>query len=253
MTQKEKNKFITLLFDRFIKRFGEIESFRTYLLRLQQNSFPMIYEDLKRQFENFAIDHANDDAFLDKEAFLSNIESFALEQGTNKLIGMERMINGSCFVFSHAVVDDSVTDMIRFTAQFDAPYWDEALQGRQVSLKQVRQGSYDQLLKEAKEKKVEELVKQSLPDRADAYLKIANSLQPERPGLEGYIYSRERLFEIDELRHELIHKGGPIVDIEHYDDDVWYLNQTFVYLVGFLVYAYEAKLDPEFMGTGSTA
>lgn len=68
--------------------------------------------------------------------------------------------------------------------------------------------------------------------------------EPGHSGIRNYAFDRERLANLDKLRHDIIHGAGSETLIRDDEDDIRFLFQTGLHLTTLLIRIYDAKVNP---------
>jgi hypothetical protein len=76
---------------------------------------------------------------------------------------------------------------------------------------------------------------------------IGDQPPPGFVGVKNFAFDRERLKALDEMRHDIVHSRGPVVELPHGDDDILFLQKTATFLLSLVNQRYEVKIDPTYM------
>jgi hypothetical protein len=63
-------------------------------------------------------------------------------------------------------------------------------------------------------------------------------------GINNYRYDRERILQLDNLRHDYVHRGALGVRLPRGDEDICYLWNTTNFLMPLVCQRYGLRLDP---------
>ena len=90
---------------------------------------------------------------------------------------------------------------------------------------------------------LDDLEKESLIKKVDKLFQICQPHNDYAP-IKDYKFSKERLLALDKNRHDIVHKDIPIKPLPGGDDDIWFLFQTTMYLMGLVNMKFGLKMDP---------
>ena len=116
-------------------------------------------------------------------------------------------LHAASLVFAHSILDAAMLDCLKVCATAASTDWVELLRDKKVSLGEVEKSSFSGLLAEAIEAELARLERQSLLAKVDRILQLC------RPDKEVYLtngfrFDRDRLAQLDSLRHEVVHAPG---------------------------------------------
>lgn len=132
------------------------------------------------------------------------------------------VVDSALLIAMHAVLDDSVHQLLRALFQEAPDRCEDLVARKKVDLGEVRAQDYMTLLKGQLADLENSLERSSLLKKVDTLLSV---LKPEPGSLntERYSFSRGRLEELDQLRHQLVHDSGPRT-LPTIDEDLEYLQ-----------------------------
>lgn len=119
---------------------------------------------------------------------------------------VRRTVDAATLVFSHSLLDAWLLDVCRLTSIVNPSYWESLVERKQVELGQVRARGYEDLLHEKVGVLLKGLERDSMLKKVDS---ILAQCRPAKMPLHipGYRFSRAKLAELDELRHDIVHRG----------------------------------------------
>jgi hypothetical protein len=163
----------------------------------------------------------------------------------------QNSVNAASLVFAHTVLDAWLLDLCRVTAMKAPQDWESSVKDRKFSLSSIRDARYQQLLEEALARFFEQLERDSLLMKIDL---LFQSCRPEPDWLaERYRYDGERVRNLDDLRHKIVHGDALRGAIPDLGSELFYLQQTGMYLMGIVSLSYGVQLDPRYVERRVTA
>ena len=169
---------------------------------------------------------------------------------TNQVGAYQRIVDAASIVFAHSAVDSAMSEYCWIAALCDPGEWEADLQGRKVSLVEVKGASYDELFSAKLEAHLRDFERQSILARAD---KLYSLCRPphNHEFIRGYTYHRTRLQALDDLRHKVVHHEVPKDAFTNVEDDVEFLFQTGRHFWAMLNKRFDVKIDPrDYFGIG---
>lgn len=131
----------------------------------------------------------------------------------------QNAVAAACLVFAHSLADGAVADFCMVAADFDRTYWLQFVETQTLTIRQVVKEEPDVLLRFVIRKKIREM---SLPKKMK-YL-VANAGAHAKVDYHAFIYDRQRLAELDQVRHRVIHGEGVALNIETKDSQDFFYN-----------------------------
>ena len=190
--------------------------------------------------------------------YLDNIEDSNSSSGANSFVDYVKTIGSAAYaddqvhdaqsavdaaalIFLHAVVDDCAMRCCIITAMAKPQDWEHWVDERQASLKEIRDQGYDSLFDKALKKRLSKLEHESLLDKADMIQRLCKPQKDFKTFVKGYVYDRDRLSQLDNQRHRLIHDGQWAELFQRNDDDLEYLYETGFYFIDLVSFTYSPR------------
>lgn len=233
---------------RFLNSWTVITSFR----QVANAGLPVAQEVIALEHaqvvEAMTLDPEYDRIFINKNEFLDAGGAKWLREGMTKqaIENAQAPIDAASLVFAHSVVDDSAWSYCEVTALAAPEDWEPYVENKKLDLKQIREQKYEDLLREAVKRRLEQLRNESLLQKADLLHMICKPPAKFAP-INNYAYDRKRLQRIDENRHQIVHGnrlGGAVPTIEA---DLEYIGKTANYFMSLVNQRYGIRLDPMIM------
>jgi hypothetical protein len=174
-----------------------------------------------------------------KEAFLGG-RPFDLLRGDltrQTLEGAQASVDAASLVFMHSIVDDAALNYCRVTALMKPEDWEHWVEDKKFGLKELREHGYKALLKGALERRLKELKGESIMEKAEMLFRLCKPPRGFRP-VENYVYDRNRISDLDERRHKIIHADELGTSLPSAEEDLKYLLNTLHYFYSIVSKAY---------------
>jgi hypothetical protein len=153
--------------------------------------------------------------------------------------------NAACVVFAHSMLDGAIEDYCKVSALFSLNDWKEYVQQEKVTLAEVGDATFDELLRNAVLGYLKRFGNKSLPNKIEVLQSIC------KPGaieiLKDYRFDGDRLRRFDLLRHNIIHNEGFGAEIDNIEKDLQYIERTSIYLSALITHRYGLQIDPRAM------
>ncbi len=160
-----------------------------------------------------------------------------------KMATMERAVDVASLVFIHSSLDGALSELCRVAAALRPDAWELSVANQKVTLAQVKASEYDALYHEKLERHLDQLERESLQFRARRLFQLCRPEATFDP-IRSYVYDEERLVELDDLRHRLVHGAAEQETLPPIEEALEFLTKTGVYFVLMLSHSYGIKLDP---------
>jgi len=149
--------------------------------------------------------------------------------------------DATAVVFAHSVLDGAAFDCCRISVLAAPQDWLVEVASNQVKLTAIGSSSYQDLVRQALEKYLGSLERDSLLVKVDRLFARCQPPAGWSP-MRDYSYDGRRLVAFDDLRNDIIHGKGPRV-IPGLDDELDYINRTTMF---FMNYRYDLRIDPTY-------
>lgn len=186
-----------------------------------------------------------DSFFTDKKAFLEAGLPDALPERLTApaVTTFESALDAASLVFAHSIVDGAAFDLCRICYVIAPTDLDRFVDQRKVTLAQLRNGSIEALRAQLIEAFLETLERESLLKKADFLFQICRPPSSFEP-IRDYSYSRNRLVQLDELRHKVVHSSQQSKPLPKGADDLWFLQRTGYFFMTLLNEKYDVRVNP---------
>lgn len=134
-------------------------------------------------------------------------------------------LHAACLVFAHSIFDAAMFDCLRVCAAAAPTDWGELLRDKKVALGQVAGNSFAGLLTEAIEAELARLERQSLLAKVDRIFQLC---RPEKEVYltNGFRFDRNRLAQLDSLRHGVVHAPGGRWSFTTISEDLQFMQSS---------------------------
>jgi hypothetical protein len=241
------------IFDRgfmsLMTNFTSIRSFRKVITR----GIPAVAPDLQRENLGFLTGLLRSAVggryFADPQKILREQRHVELARLTTDTVVQttSNVTDAASIIFGHAILDATLFDFCTACA-IVAPFdWLRFIGSRKISLDELHKHPKLDLLGDVLAAALEDFERESLLKKADRLFALC---QPpaDHQGVIGYTYNRERLEQIDRLRHDIVHRIKIKDPIPKCDELLLYLDQTGFHLMSLPNHKYDLRLPS--LGTG---
>jgi hypothetical protein len=159
-------------------------------------------------------------------------------------------LDAAVLVYYHSLLDASAFDYCRVTALHAPQDWEQDLKATQVPLLETKSKSYDRLLQAKLDERLERLERESLLTKVDRLFARCNP-SPGWSPMVGYLFDRDRIKQFDDQRHEIVHGkaiGKPLTLFQLSIENLFYVQQTGMYLMGLVNCKYGLRVAPSYLG-----
>jgi hypothetical protein len=244
------------IFDRgfmsLMTNFTSIRSFRKVIKR----GIPAVEPELRREDLTFLTgllrSAVGNRYFADPQKILRDHRHVELAKLTTDTIlqTTSNATDAASIIFGHAILDAALFDFCTACAIL-APFdWLRFIGSRKITLDELHKHPELDLLGDILVAALEELERESLLKKADRLYALC---QPPagHQGVIDYTYDRERLEEIDRLRHDIVHRIKIKDPIPKCDELLLYLDQTGFHLMSLPNHKYDLRLPS--LGTSASS
>jgi hypothetical protein len=235
----------SLTFKRFLKSWTVINSFRQVAhagLPLAEKMTALMYSQF---VQRVTANPEYDRIFIKKQKFLDDGGAKWLLEGMTKqaIVNARASVDAASLIFAHSILDDSAWSYCEVTALAQPEDWEPYIENKKVEFKLVKERKYEDLLKEAVEKRLKQLRNESLLEKADMLHKVCKPPANFAP-LNNYAYDRDRLEILDEARHRVVHGDSLGETLPNIESDLEYIGKTVNYFMGLVNERYGIQIDP---------
>lgn len=180
-----------------IAGFGRIRIFR----QVSMAGPPAASGEIFKRFNRLPDGVVEEDAGV-----LDRMRSMAMQLTYNSLAEAQSAIDAASLVFAHSLLDDCASECCRISLLADPGAWMQDIVQRKVSVEQLQSSSLDQILADLRASYVEQLTKDALMKRLDTLNAKCQPVAPLRTDGVTYAYDRDRVKNLDALRHQIVHR-----------------------------------------------
>ena len=161
----------------------------------------------------------------------------------------EASLDAAALIFTHSVLDGAVLDWCRVCSMAEPTDFLPVLADRRIALRDVQQSTFPVLLNTVIRSFLDNLERESLLKKMDLLFKVC------RPpsGFEGvprYRYDRDRLAQLDQLRHDYVHGRERLSRLPNGEYDLLFLRQTGDFMWPLVNQRYDVRMDPYVVAAG---
>lgn len=182
-------------------------------------------------------------------AWVGGPKGLAATITSNQIVAFRSAVDAASIVFLHSTLDAAVSDLCEIAALLAPGDWEHWMSDKRVSLGQVKNQGYDELLSAELRSAIENLKRDSLLKRVDRLFAICQP-PPRLELINNFVFDDTRLEQIDTVRHDIIHGAGinaPVADVE---GALEVLHRSGLFLFALLNWKYHIKLDVSSSFTG---
>jgi hypothetical protein len=179
-----------------------------------------------------------------------DVAKIARTLASQTVVSAAKVLSAACVVFGHSIVDDIFSESCAFAIECDPKGWaDELDHDRRIPLHEIRELGADGVLHKELKRLAAQLREKSLPNRADILFRHVPIAQHSQSSKSDPDYFRlSTLKELDELRHDIVHRGGvPRVDVSKTVNHVGFLQEAASTAVRTLCNTYACGIQNKYM------
>lgn len=231
-------------------KFSDVSSFRRYTIQ----ALPHVEINAGIEYHDFAQSLASDrdkeDLFTskkDRDHFFERaggIENFADLLAQKQIESYRKVIDTSSIILAHSALDAAAFDYF-LVVEIVAPIQDleKFVIRKQISLEDLKESCYDELMKQKIHKFIIELERKSLLEKIDKLFQICQP-PPKFSPIRGYVYNDKKIEDLDNLRHEIVHGSEIDSTLPSCNDDIKYMQDTANFIMALVSNKYKIKIDP---------
>jgi hypothetical protein len=142
-------------------------------------------------------------------------------------------------------LDAALHDLCRATALVAPRQWQQFVDGQEERLGTIRERGYEAIAGERVNALVDALSHESLVKKTDRLFQVC---QPDRAySRTGYGFDRKRLVELDDIRHDIIHRDRPRVPIQDAEAGIEFMHEPGLFFFGMVNHCFGLRLDPKYV------
>lgn len=188
---------------------------------------------------------AYDEFFKDRRAvveFFGGPEKMATMTASQEIKKYSRIVDATLIVFVHGALDAAISDLCRVTLLLDPSAWEPYVLATKVTLADARQG-VDSVVSAKLEAHLAGLEKESIIKRIDRLFAICKPPEGYAP-IGGYSFDRDRLAQIDERRHRIVHGQAYTGFTADGSDELEFMVKTGLFFFAMVNMRYNVKVNP---------
>lgn len=185
--------------------------------------------------------------FIDQTLYREKIDPLeAAERVSSRLINeAQYTVESSILILSHTLLDTTLLELCKFSTIYHPERWDEDINEKAVRFDVVISNDIQQIRQQILCKKIEELERKSLIEKADVLYKRC---KPEANFCKtihnDYAYDRDKLKMYDEQRHDIVHgRFNPAHQIEGFDNLLLFAEQTGMHFIIMVCKYYDTAIS----------
>lgn len=206
-----------------------------------------------RRLTQHTVGERPSDQFAEDEAANTRLKAFLISKVLRSvdasLDAAQSSIDAASVVFAHSVLDDVASQACQMSLQTDPDGWTQEILECQVTIKELQERSYNNILSALRARYVRYLEGRAVMARIEL---LEKKCQPAPPlvitGAE-YKYNRNRISSFDKLRHEIIHQPNQPKFILSFpstlEDDLYFVRNTCFYVLWMLRNRYNMPMTEE--------
>jgi hypothetical protein len=249
---KEADVLLIKVFGKSMFAFSEVTTFReiasnglVYIAKVKQQEFQQFMADMltKPEYSSFIKDPQD----VVMQGLADKVPQLMLQ---NMSATFRSSVDSASLVFAHSILDHSALQYLRITALVAPDDWLPQIENRKVEIKTLRSVSSEDIIREKLQEYFAQLERESLLKKLDLlHAKCNPTTAAQR--VQDYAYDRDRIEQLDNLRHQIIHgeRRNPL--LPNGDQDILYLQHTSIYLMSMVSERYGVKWDKETLGKGA--
>lgn len=151
-------------------------------------------------------------------------------------------IDAASLVFAQSILDDAAWSYLKVCAIADPAAWEYLFENKQISMKNFKTRTFEDLRAGFIEDRLKQLGRESLLTKIGLLFKLCTPPKDYAP-MNNYQYSDDRLKTIDSQRHHIIHENAAGIPLSVLTEDLEYLRKTAWFLMGLVNQKYGFQLD----------
>lgn len=237
---------LTQIFMHILNKSQEVSTVRRLAYYGFSQSTVKTKEEARRTAYSIANESEFDKLFTDKKKFfeiVGGVDKMADMLAEKEIITYQTAIDATSLVLTHTYVDAAAFDYCRVIEMVSPQSWEKYVIDRKLTLKDLKEKTYEDVLHQNVSRFVKSLEKESLIEKIDRIFEIC---QPPAGYvfIKGYAFDKSRLIKLDKLRHSFVHGEGLKQPIRDCKDELYFLQQTAIFLLGLLHEKFDIRLCP---------
>lgn len=232
-------------FENFMTKWGYVEQFR----HLAGVSIPKAHEYyskyLRDVFETMKPGGELGTVLIDPEEFFrnGNAEQVAVRSAERCIENALNVVDTASLIFGHSLLDGLINQYIEIIESIDQDVLIDRVKDTKVKLRSVLNGEVEQIVLKRVTAQVKSLQRESVIKRCDFLLDICKPSE-DAMRMGEYKFDRDRLRNLDDARHAIIHEPNILGRTETLRDDLDFLTRTGMFFLKIMHYKYDLKIIP---------
>jgi hypothetical protein len=235
----------TETFTLWSNRFADISSFR----RISQLGLPLGTAEIHDIYRDFAYDLFNDPVnekfFIDKlkaNMAVGGYENFGSMIAKHQLVNYNASIDAASLVFAHSIVDNAVLNYCICSSLANPTDWATFITKKNATIEDIIGFSKQEIINKKVADYIASLDRESLVKKAGLLFAVCQPPEDFAP-IDNFEYDNDRLLQLDEMRHNIVHDSTAVPMLLNGDDDILFLQQTTFFYMALVNYKYDLKLN----------
>jgi hypothetical protein len=151
-------------------------------------------------------------------------------------------VDAASLVFAQSMLDDCAWSYCKACALVGPEDWEQFFGAKAVKFEVLRGTAYENIRKDSIEAKLAEIERKSLLTKVDLLFRICQPPTGFDP-IGHYTFDRDRLEQIDNRRHRVVHADGLGEELVNIENDLEYISKTVNYLMALVNQKYGLQLN----------
>jgi hypothetical protein len=205
------------------------------------------YPDVQKKSKDF-VDLFLSSQVLRKEMKSDGVDPDELAEGLPEKINrknkqnFEKSIDATSLIFAHSIIDYATFEYCKITYYYNQDYWLNKIDNKKISISDLQKKSKSEIIEKKMFDYFESFEGESLATKIDS---IFAACSPEKNfvPMDDYKYEKNKILEIDQKRHDIIHTNKDLDKIDITEDDIYYFQFTDLYLFSMLKETFSIEID----------
>jgi hypothetical protein len=182
------------------------------------------------------------EAFSDMIADRQKLNSIVDGAADQLLFKIQNYIDATSIIFMHSILEASLVDLLQITLEFSRSKWLKYIDEKRVTFSKLETEGLEQLQNQLLQKCFNQLKNDTIMKKCERIFEICNETDTKSI-MPTYKYNREKLEEIDTLRHNIVHGLKIEASINKIEEYIEYLRNTGLYFFHLISRAYEISVN----------
>jgi hypothetical protein len=238
---KNTNYKFTKIWYIYSQKFSSVHTFR----RVAELGLPKATPELYKEYTDLTMNLLSSDKYLSnrkkfiEEGWVEKTPNFLLKNTINTF---NSAIDSASLIFAHSILDAVAFEYCQLIAEDSPMSFKEKLSNKKLSLSDISNNSYEDLLKLQLNKFLEDFERESMLKKFELLFYLCKPPEVYEP-LENYKYDNKRISELDKLRHDYVHGVGIVNKLPNGEEDITYLEKTLYFFTALIQDTFGYKID----------